>query len=169
MGTPGLLLVTQYSHRVASRSTPQYQERLFLPWWLWLAAVGLAVLLSAELHLGAPGLREWLPYAIILPLTVLATAWLGRLRIQVADGELRVDDARLPVKFVAEATPLSPAAKRDALGVHAHPLAFVVQRPWIRDAILVTLNDPADPTPYWIISTRRPEALAAAIAAARQG
>ncbi|MGY0232356.1 DUF3093 domain-containing protein [Longispora urticae] len=158
-------LGTQYSRRVASRSP--YVERLFLPWWLWVGALGLATILAAELHMGAPGLREWLPYAVVLPLTVLGAAWLGRLKVSVADGELRVDDARLPVKYIGDVTALDAAARRDVLGVHAHPLAFVVQRPWIGGAVMVTLVDPADPTPYWVVSTRRPEALAAAITAAR--
>jgi hypothetical protein len=31
----------------------------------------------------------------------------------------------------------------------------------------VLLNDPADPTPYWVISSRHPTRLAAALLAAR--
>jgi hypothetical protein len=31
----------------------------------------------------------------------------------------------------------------------------------------VEIVDPADPTPYWLLSSRRPQALADAIAAAR--
>jgi hypothetical protein len=54
------------------------------------------------------------------------------------------------------------------LGVGADPLAFVVQRPWVPGAVQVLLNDPADPTPYWVISSRRPTQLAAALLAARQ-
>jgi len=57
--------------------------------------------------------------------------------------------------------------KRQLLGTLADPLAFVVQRPWMRDAVRVAVNDPADPTPYWIISTRWPADLARAIVAAR--
>jgi hypothetical protein len=30
------------------------------------------------------------------------------------------------------------------------------------------LDDPDDPTPYWVVSTRHPEKLATAIVAARQ-
>jgi hypothetical protein len=122
-------------------------------------------LLSAELHLGADGLRQWLPYAILLPLAILGMAWLGRLRIAVTDGELQVDDARLPVKFIADVTPLDAAARREALGVYAHPLAFVIQRPWIKEAVLITLKDPSDPTPYWIVSTRCPVELTTALRA----
>ncbi len=145
----------------------RHVERLRVPWWLWLPALGLAALLAAEVYLGAPGLRTWVPYAILLPLTALGLWRLGRLRVAVEDGELRVDDARLPVRFVAGVTVLGVAEKRLLLGTAAHPHAFVVQRPWVRGAVQIHLDDPADPTPYWVVSSRRPAALAAAVLTAR--
>ncbi|MBA3488549.1 MAG: DUF3093 domain-containing protein [Longispora sp.] len=145
-----------------------FHERLTLPWWLWLAALSLAGLLAAELHLGAQGTREWLPYAIIVPLVAFGCVWMGRLRVAVTGGELQVDDARLPTRFIEGIEPLDAAARRDVLGVHSHPLAFVIQRPWISGTALVTLNDPDDPTPYWVVSTRHPEALAAAVRATQR-
>jgi hypothetical protein len=169
---------------VASVPTVGYAERLVLPWWLWPPALGLAALLAAEVHLGGGGVRAWLPYAVLLPATAAGLWWLGRIRVAVQpapDGgadrgadshadrgaELRVDDARLPVRFVADAVPLDAAGKREILGPYAHPLAFVVQRPWIGGVVQVVLDDPADPTPYWVVSSRCPERLAAALLAAR--
>ncbi|MGH3428112.1 MAG: DUF3093 domain-containing protein, partial [Mycobacteriales bacterium] len=81
----------------------------------------------------------------------------------VTESTLFVDDAKIPVRLIERAVPLSPAAYRAAIGASFDPLAFVVRRPWISRAVLITLADPDDPTPYWIISSRRPEALAAAI------
>ncbi|MFI5485133.1 DUF3093 domain-containing protein [Micromonospora echinaurantiaca] len=144
-----------------------HSERLGLPWWLWLAGVAAAVLLAAELWMGYSGVRAWLPFAVLPPATVLGLAWLGRVRVAVRDGELRVDDARLPVRFVADAIPLDAAGRREVLGVGADPLAFVVQRPWVSGAVQVVLDDPADPTPFWVVSSRRPVELAEAILAAR--
>jgi len=144
-----------------------YAERLRVPWWLWIPALGLGAILAAEVYLGAPGLTTWVPYAIVLPLTVAGLWWLGRLRVAVEDGELRVDDARLPARFVAGVTVLGPAEKRVVLGTGARPHAFVVQRPWVSGAVQVHLDDPADPTPYWIVSSRDPNALAAVLLAAR--
>jgi hypothetical protein len=43
----------------------------------------------------------------------------------------------------------------------------VCLRAWARTAVRVEVLDPADPTPYWLVSTRRPDELAAAIAAGR--
>ena len=134
-----------------------------MPWWLWLVALGLAALLAAEVFLGAPGFTTWIPYFVLLPVTVVGLWWGGRLRVAVEDGELRVDDARLPVRYVSQVGVLTGEAKREALGPRADPYAFVVQRPWLRGAVLVVLDDPADPTPYWVVSARRPARLAAAL------
>ncbi|GIH13784.1 DUF3093 domain-containing protein [Rugosimonospora africana] len=150
-----------------SVSAARYAERLIVPWWLWLIALALAAMLSAEVYLGAPGLATWVPYLILLPLTVLGLAAAGRIRVAVEGGELRVDDARLPVRFVSEVGVLDAAARREALGPNADRYAFVVQRPWVPRAVLVVLNDPEDPTPYWVISARRPERVAKALLAAR--
>lgn len=108
----------------------------------------------------------WIPYLVLLPLTVLGLLWAGRIRVAVEDGEFRVDDARLPIRFISQVGVLSAQAKRDALGPRADPYAFVVQRPWLREAVLVMLDDPADPTPYWVVSSRRPASLAAVLQAA---
>lgn len=141
----------------------RYTERLTVAWWLWLPAIALAAALSAEVYLGAPGMATWVPYVVLLPLATAGLWWLGRIRVAVTDDELLVDDARLPLSFVADATVLGAEAKRDLLGPYAEPHAFVIQRPWISRAVQVRLNDPDDPTPYWIVSSRHPDALVRAL------
>ncbi|MFU8871377.1 DUF3093 domain-containing protein [Micromonospora sp. SL4-19] len=148
-------------------AAPEYAERLRLPWWAWPAGLAFTGLLAAELWMGAAGVRAWLPFVLLLPATVAVLGWLGRIRVAVRDGELRVDDARLPVRYVSDVVPLDAAGRREVLGVGSDPLAFVVQRPWIGGAVQVVLDDPADPTPFWVVSTRRPVELAAAILTAR--
>ncbi|MBY8871179.1 DUF3093 domain-containing protein [Micromonospora sp. PLK6-60] len=144
-----------------------YAERLGLPWWYALAGLATAALLATEVWLGGAGVRAWLPFAVLLPATAAALWWLGRIRVAVRDGELLVDDARLPLRFVADAVPLDATGRREVLGVGADPLAFVVQRPWIGGAVQVVLADPADPTPFWVVSSRHPVELADAILRAR--
>ncbi|QOC92927.1 DUF3093 domain-containing protein [Micromonospora craniellae] len=148
-------------------ATPTYTERLRLPWWLWPTGLAVAALLAVEVWMGAAGVRAWLPFAVLVPLALATMAWLGRVRVAVTDGELRVDDARLPVRFVTDVVPLDADGRREVLGVGADPLAFVVQRPWIPGAVQVVLNDPDDPTPFWVVSSRRPVELAEALLAAR--
>jgi len=154
----------------AARSTavpaPAYAERLTVPWWAWPLSLLVAMLLAAELWMGTGGLRAWVPFAVVLPLTVAALIWLGRIRIAVTAGEFQVDDARLPLAVISDVVALDAGGKREVLGVGAHPLAFVVQRPWVPGAVQVVLDDPADPTPFWVVSSRRPVELATALLAA---
>jgi hypothetical protein len=134
-----------------------------VPWWWWLAAASIAGLLAAEIFLGRPGPATFLPYLVLLPLTLVGLWWLGRIRIAVTDDELLVDDARLPLRHVAEVVELDAVARRDLLGPAAEPYAFVIQRPWVAGAVQVVLDDPADPTPYWLVSSRDPAALRRAL------
>ncbi|HET6531979.1 MAG TPA: DUF3093 domain-containing protein [Actinoplanes sp.] len=156
----------------AARSTaapapPVYTERLSLPWWAWPLALAGGALLAAEVWLGAGGLRAWVPFAVVLPLTVAVLFGLGRIRVTVTADEFQVDDARLPLSVISQVVALDADGKREVLGVGAHPLAFVIQRPWLPGAVQVVLDDPADPTPFWVVSTRHPVELASALLAAR--
>jgi hypothetical protein len=146
-----------------ARTAAAHQERLTVPWWAWPAALLTGGILATELMLGLPELPIWLPYAVLLPLSLLVPASLNRWRVEVTPDEFRVDDARLPVRFVSGVVALDAAGKREALGVGSHPLAFVVQRAWIGTAVQVLLDDPDDPTPFWVVSTRRPVELATAL------
>jgi hypothetical protein len=150
-----------------TRQSPAYAERLTVPWWLWVIGLACGALLATEVWLGGSGLRAWLPYAVLLPLSAAVLAWAGRIRVAVTTDEFQVDDARLPVRFVADVVALDSEGRREVLGVGAHALAFVVQRPWVGGAVQVLLDDPADPTPYWVVSTRHPVRLATALLAAR--
>jgi hypothetical protein len=150
-----------------SARTTRYAERLTVPWWSWPPALLAAAVLAAEVWMGAGGLRAWVPFAVLLPLTVVVMIALSRIRVAVTATEFQVDDARLPLAVIKDVVALDAAGKREVLGVGAHPLAFVIQRPWIGGAVQVLLDDPADPTPFWVVSTRHPVELATALLAAR--
>ena len=143
----------------------RHSERLYVPWWHWpLPLLGAAVL-AAEVHLGYSGIRSWLPYVVLLPLTLFLLIWTGRAKVRLTtgengEGELLVADARLPVRFVGEVDVLTGTEKRIALGRELDPEAYVLHRGWIPTALRVHLTDPDDPTPYWVFSTRSPERLA---------
>ncbi|GDY32920.1 DUF3093 domain-containing protein [Gandjariella thermophila] len=144
----------------SSRGTPTFGERLYVPWWGWPLPLAAAVLLAAEVHMGYPGVRAWLPYLITIPIVLLAMAWLSRVRIELRDGELWVGDAHLPVEYIGEVEVLTGTAKRKALGPELDPQAFVVHRGWVKSALRVELTDPRDPTPYWVFSVRSADRLA---------
>ncbi|MFD4368286.1 DUF3093 domain-containing protein [Rhodococcus sp. NPDC058521] len=155
----------------ANGSSTVFAERLWVPIWWWVAALFVAGLLAAELHMGAPGVRAWLPYLLVLPIPIWAMFWMSRLRVEVIDEKdgrhLRVGEAHLPVDVIARAAEVPASAKSAALGRQLDPAAFVQHRAWVKTMILVVLDDPDDPTPYWLVSTRRPAKLLAAIDGAR--
>lgn len=88
--------------------------------------------------------------------------------VSVSDGVLRAGRARVPVAVLGDVVVIAGRERRAAeLGPHLDGRAFVVLQSSVPTAVKVELKDPADPTPYWLVSTRRPEELAAAITAAR--
>lgn len=150
---------------VMSTSAPRYRETLTPAAWIFAATAlvmpaSLLVFLPISLPAGiavAVGL-----YAAIVVVLVSTTP-----RIEVTETELRAGRARLPLDVVAA---VSPATGREAFeerGVKLDSRAWMLLRGWIPGLVRVDLDDPQDPTPYWLVSSRRPEELAAAINAAR--
>jgi len=144
-----------------------FAERLTVPWWSWPAGLAAMSFLAAELAIGDVGLRQPATFVVACLVAAAGLFALSRIRISITAGELRVDDARLPVEFIGVVEVIDVQARRELLGTEADPLAFVVQRPWISGGVRVDLDDPADPTPYWYVSSRRPRELAAALLEAR--
>lgn len=143
----------------AAGGAVRFDERLSVPWWWYVPAVGLAVLLGAEVHMGYPGLRSWVGYAVLVPVVVLVLARMGRTRVQVTDEELRVGDAVLPLAHAGRADAVARADKQIALGPDLDPAALFVHRPWVGPVVRVEDTRPGSPTPYWVFSVRDPQRL----------
>lgn len=77
--------------------------------------------------------------------------------------ELWAGPAHLPVTAIARSAPVAPSAKSAALGRQLDPAAYVLHRAWVGPMILVVLDDPDDPTPYWLVSCRHPERVLSAL------
>jgi hypothetical protein len=123
--------------------------------------LGVAALLAAEVHMGYPGVRAWLPYLLTVPLAGAVLIRLGHRRVRLAGGELQVGPAHVPVRYLGAVEVIAPGGKQRALGPDLDPAAFVLHSAWIGPVLRIELVDPQDPTPYWIFSVRRAEELAA--------
>ncbi|OBK27886.1 hypothetical protein A5634_21210 [Mycobacterium asiaticum] len=152
--------------RVAPQSV-RYRERLWVPWWWWPLGFALAAIASFEVNLGLRSLPNWLPYATLFAVAAGVLLWLGRVEVRVtADGdavELWAGQAHLPVTVIARSAVVARTAKSAALGRQLDPAAFVVHRAWIGPMALLVLDDPDDPTPYWLVSCRHPERVLSAL------
>jgi hypothetical protein len=139
----------------------RYRERLWVPWWWWPIGLGLAALLAAEVNMGVRALPDWLPYAVLAVVAVGVLLWLGRIELSVIgdgdDVELWAGPAHLPTSVVSRSSVVPRSAKSSALGRQLDPAAFVLHRNWVGPMVLLVLDDPDDPTPYWLFSSRHPD------------
>lgn len=149
----------------------RYSERLTVPWWWWLAAAALVALLGYEAQLAAYR-QSW--SVVFYPILGALVAWLllsmSRVRVRVdADGALHAHKAVLPAEVVGRGAVVPASARSAAMGRQLDPAAFLVYRSWIKPMALLVLDDPDDPTPYWLVSTRHPDRLLAAMGVADAG
>jgi hypothetical protein len=146
-----------------ARATPVYQETLRTPWWWYVISVGVACLLAAEFHISGLPLTDWIPFGTLLPLSIVLVWWMGRSRLEISAGELRIRDAHLPLQYATGAIALDGATLRRVIGREGDPAAYVSIRPWIGPGVQVWIDDEDDPTPYWVVSTRHPDQVLAVL------
>ena len=143
-------------------------ENLTVPPWWWAALVVATVGIVALTVVGG---ASPVTTGIVVLVAVLTAWWfvvLGRNRIEVlADGQgegtLVAGGARLPFEVIDRCAVVPASAKMAAMGRQLDPEAFVVHRGYIKTMVIVVLDDPLDPTPYWLLSTREPEKLVEAL------
>ncbi len=141
-----------------------YDERLGLPlrWWalatMFLASLLLAFLVATPLWVAAAGTT------VLVLLVVGLLVSYGSARVSVADGVLTAGRARISVAHVGTVEALDAEATHRLAGRDADARAYLLLRPYLHRAVRVSIEDPADPTPYWLVSTRHPERLTAALA-----
>ena len=153
----------------ATTEIVRYRERLRVPWWWWPPGLGAAALIAVVVNQGIKTLPNWLPFAVLIPVGAIVLLWLGRTELQVTgrDGEVEVwiGGAHLPVSVIERWAAVPRSAKSAALGRQLDPAAYVVHRPWVGPLVLLVLNDPEDPTSYWLISANNPDKVLAALVA----
>ncbi|MEV6683778.1 DUF3093 domain-containing protein [Streptomyces sp. NPDC051578] len=147
-------------------STAHHDERLTAPrsWWAIAVLTGLACALML-LPLGTLPLLAGLVGGTALA-GMLVSSY-GSARVRVVNGALAAGEARIPVAALGEPEVLDAEEARAWRTYKADPRAFMLLRSYVPTAVRVEVTDPADPTPYVYVSTREPEALAAAIRSAR--
>lgn len=143
-----------------------FRERLSCPPSYWVIALffGLTFVTAIGFYLG-----PWIAGAagvLTLVGTVVALLAAGLELVVDATG-LRVGRAHLEWPYVGEVEALDVAETRAALGQEADARAYVVDRPWLRQAVRVGVEDAADPHPHWLVATRNPKQLAAALVLGR--
>jgi Protein of unknown function (DUF3093) len=140
----------------------EYREQLRVPVAWWLLAVPTVLVLGGEFYevLSSP----W-PLVIIGCLAAACTmilVLLSRAQIDVRDGALTAGAEVLPLTAVNEVIALDERQSARLRGPRADPAAHLYSRPYLKQSVYLAINDPR--VPYWLIGTRHPAQLAAAVA-----
>lgn len=141
----------------------RFHERLTPPplWWAIGGLVALTFPVAVLFYLGP----LWaIAIAVVAAgLLVAVLVGLAAIRIRLDDTWLRVGRAQIELRYLSAGVALDADRTRARAGVDADARAYLVLRPYIPTAVEITLADPDDRVPYWLVSTRRPRALAAAL------
>ncbi len=145
-----------------------YHERLRAPATWWLSGLVAAGILGTGLIAGFSWQLAVVVYGLLGAGWAAAMLVWGWISIDISDGELRAGAATLPLAAAGQVAALDAAQARAMRGPQADPAAFLLIRPYLPRAVYVEVTDPARSTPYWLVGTRRPAELAAAIESRRQ-
>jgi len=138
-----------------------YRERLWAPPALYLAT---ALVIPASLLVFLPiSATAGVAVAIGMELGVLLLLWALAPVIEVTDTEFRAGRAHLPRSVVGEVAGFDGAAATSQRGPELDARAWTLFRGYVHGVVKVEVRDPADPTPYWLVSVRDPEAVTRAL------
>ena len=149
--------------------TGPYRERLSVPLRWWAQGVMFIATVFIAVFLWVPGLLAWTITGTIVLLFALAMQSYGGASIEVRDGWLYAGKAKIQTSYLGTAQALTADEAWQVAGPKADARAYLLLRPYLRRAVKVEIHDPADRTPYWLLSSRHPDALAAALTAEKSG
>ena len=123
---------------------------------LWLLAFIYFMFLSLVIAVWAAlGNFSALITLIALTIALLAIAVTAKSEVRVAQDELVIGKAHIGVKYLAGVEILDKNAMRLLRTRDADPAAFLAIKFWMSTGVKITLNDPRDPTPYWLVSCKK--------------
>lgn len=145
--------------------TLQFEERLYPSAGMYLAYS----LLSPMVLLAAAPFGWPLAFALgaITLMAVLVLASVLSPMIVVDTERLLAGRMSIPLSAIGDATEIATSDLRDELGPKLDARAQLVIRGDLKTAVKVAISDESDPTPYLVISTRRPQELVSALRANR--
>jgi hypothetical protein len=142
-----------------------FRERLWPSTWMYLASalvIPASILVFLPINLPVGIITGVVLYGALILLMIAAAP-----TVSVSDTAIRAGRARLPLELAGEVTGHEGEDARQERGPRLDARAWLLIRGWVSGVVRIELLDEADPVPYWIVSTRHPEALVEAINTAR--
>jgi hypothetical protein len=139
-----------------------YVERLTVrPIW-WVVALAIALGAASELAAGFSWPVGLVALAVAVVPTVGVLVVLSRLTVRVDRRGLHAGGRTMTYDEMESVEALDAGRTKAQAGPAADPAAFLVFRGYIRESVLVRPLD-ARPVPYWLVSTRHPAQVVAAV------
>ncbi len=145
---------------------PEYREKLWPSLWVFIATalvIPASILVFAPISMPAGIATGLVLYAGCLFLLTLASPV-----IRVSDGTLTAGPAEISTSLLGEAVPYEKTEATKQRGTELDARAWLLIRGWVQPVVRIPVEDPSDRAPYWILSTRHPQELAAAINRSRR-
>lgn len=146
-----------------------YHERLRAPATWWVGGMVTMFMFGAVAWTGFDPAITIAVFAVLFGLVAAFLLNWGRATVEVSSGELRAGGAVLPLHAAGEVRPLDEAQARTLRGPRADPRAHLLIRPYLSKAVYIEVTTPDYASPYWLVATRHPAELAAAIESSRPG
>ncbi|GHG41230.1 hypothetical protein GCM10012320_03360 [Sinomonas cellulolyticus] len=153
---------TTPASRAGTADPVLYSERLWPSLWVWVVAIGVSaagILVFAPITLAA-GYTAAVVIFIVLGGALIASTPV----VRVTARTFQAGRATLPLEFAGRVEAFRGEEATAERGPRLNGLAYLCLRGWISPVVRVELTDPDDRTPYWLVSSRHPDKLVAALA-----
>lgn len=138
-----------------------YRERLSPSLWVIVSAAVAAPM--AALVIAPIDTTLALVAGIVVGIAIVALLVAASPVVEVRDGVLTAGRAHIDIGFTGDVSVLSGDEAQQARGPGLHPRSWHLIRGGIDGLVIVTITDPDDPAPSWVISSRTPDRLAAIV------
>ncbi len=143
-----------------SNSKSEFAERINWPSWLWAFLAAMV---------GSMYLTIWAPFghlsatiiSLLIVISLIYTAKKTALEIVLINEWLYIGDAKIQCKYIKKVSVLDKKQFIKLRGPDSDPAAFNATRFWVTTGVKIELNDKNDPTPYWLVSSKKARLLAA--------
>jgi hypothetical protein len=139
-----------------------YRERLRVPVMWWVLGAVSVLLIGTGVWAGLGWYWPVITYVVLFGLVGSVLLNWNSAVIEVADGRLRAGRDTLPLEAAGDVVALDERQAAALRGPRADPAAHLLIRPYAKLGVYIEVTDGGS-VPYWFLSTRKPEELAAAI------
>lgn len=155
----------QKTARGVRETGPGYRERLSPSLWILVAAALIAPM--AALVFSPIDTTLALVIGALIGIAVIVLLIAVAPVIEVDNGRLRAGRARIEVDYLGDAIALHGDQARHARGPGLQPTSWHLIRGGIDPVVVIDIVDPDDPHRTWVVSSRTPERVVAALGRAK--